>query len=67
MYADEGILSLQINDNGNGFDVSTQSRTKSLGLQSLRDRIQDMNGTMAIESTQNGTALSVEVPLSQVK
>ncbi|WP_222166401.1 sensor histidine kinase [Edaphocola aurantiacus] len=67
MYADEGMLSLQINDNGKGFDVYALPQTKSLGLQSLQNRIQDMNGTMAIESTKNGTALSVEVPLSQGK
>lgn len=64
MYADEGMLSLQINDNGKGFDVYALPQTKSLGLQSLQNRIQDMNGTMAIASTKNGTALSVEVPLS---
>lgn len=63
MYEEEHTLSLQITDNGRGFNPKELSGGKSLGLQSLRERVQDMKGSMVIHSTKEGTELMVEVPV----
>jgi len=44
-------LQLIVQDNGNGFDYKVQlNNSKSLGLMTLKDRIQTLNGKLEIES-----------------
>ena len=61
--ASEG-LALTIDDNGVGFDV-TGAWGKGLGLVSMQERVEAMDGRMEIRSTPGaGTRLEVTVPLS---
>ena len=58
-------LSLAIEDNGQGFDVSqvTPRGGGGVGLASMRERIEAVGGSLAIDSTPLGTVVEVSVPL----
>ena len=60
----EGWLEIRADDNGRGFD-QTQPRTKGMGLNALRDRVQLLNGLLAITSSpQQGTHINIRIPLT---
>lgn len=56
-------VSLEIRDDGKGFDpVAAESQTR-FGLTSMRERVQLLGGVLAIDSAPGrGTAVSLEVP-----
>jgi PAS domain S-box-containing protein len=62
-----GYLSLQLKDNGIGFDVDkVLSKGKGFGLRNIRSRIQLFNGELKITSDKNkGTTISIMLPLSK--
>jgi len=54
---------LEIADNGKGFDVS--SSKKGIGLQNLSERIEELQGTLTIESESKvGTRIYIQIPLN---
>ncbi len=57
-------LNLTIQDNGSGFDTKIQmNSTKSLGLMTLKDRIQSLKGKLEIESSEGkGSRFSFSFP-----
>jgi two-component system NarL family sensor kinase len=56
-------LELQVDDNGKGFD-DTQSRTKGMGLNTLRDRVTLLNGLLTITSSPGkGSHINIQLPL----
>lgn len=56
-------LSLLFEDNGKGFDTSRM--VEGIGLQNIKSRITNLNGTIYIDSTENrGTIMSIEIPMS---
>ncbi|MBI4546647.1 MAG: hypothetical protein HY707_01600 [Ignavibacteriae bacterium] len=58
-----GRLSLIVQDNGRGFDVSTQKDGN--GLNNLRSRSQQINGTLVLESTPGkGTSVSLTAQIT---
>jgi two-component system, NarL family, sensor histidine kinase LiaS len=57
-------LELRIRDNGHGFDV-VQTDTRGVGLRSMRERIEGLDGTLQISSSAGGTLISLRVPISQ--
>ena len=58
-------LSVEIADDGRGFDVNVV--TRGAGLTNLEDRLDALGGTLQIESTLGvGTTLRATVPVSQV-
>jgi PAS domain S-box-containing protein len=57
-------IQLMVRDNGEGFDVETAMSGQGLGLISMRERANLVNGTMSITSKPgDGTEISVRVPL----
>jgi len=57
-----GRLNLTISDDGKGFDIAADSG-KGLGLISMRERVELMGGTLAVQSAPGaGTRLEVAVP-----
>ncbi|MCB0456554.1 MAG: triple tyrosine motif-containing protein [Flavobacteriaceae bacterium] len=58
-------IHLSIQDNGKGFDVQQRKlKSKSLGLQSLHERISFLEGTLHIESKKGkGTKISIKIPV----
>lgn len=56
-------LTLTIQDNGNGFDVSQgESAANSLGLKTLNERATMLNARLKINSSDKGTRVVLEVP-----
>jgi PAS domain S-box-containing protein len=61
---DSEVIHLEVKDTGKGFDVEAASHGNGLGLTSMRERVRLVNGTISIQSKQNGgTAIQVHVPL----
>ncbi|WNW01131.1 ATP-binding protein [Tenacibaculum sp. HL-MS23] len=54
---------LTITDNGIGFDTAISK--KGIGLQNLQERVEELNGTLNIESEKgNGTKTSIQIPIN---
>lgn len=61
---EEGDLVLTVEDDGKGFDVAGPRKPASLGLLGLRERVQLLKGSVAIDSRPGGgTRLHVRLPL----
>ncbi len=60
-------LEIQVRDNGSGFDMqraNARSPRLGLGLLSMRERAEHLNGTLSVQSSpQKGTAVTARVPL----
>jgi len=57
-------LYFNITDNGKGFDLNEQSKKRTLGLLSMKERVFMLNGKYSVKSSPGkGTEISVEIPL----
>ena len=56
-----GEVELEVSDSGQGFDQ--QRRATGVGLQSMRERVEAVGGTLAVTSGAGGTTLLARVPL----
>ncbi len=66
MNANDGQLTLRVQDDGRGFDLS--ARHAGWGIDSLRKRAGELGGTMDIRSSPGaGTAILVMVPLDSLR
>lgn len=66
----EGLIRMEIKDDGQGFEVdgTTQAKTKNnrLGLLGMRERVEMIGGTFCVESALGkGTTVRVEVPAAK--
>ena len=59
--ADEGGVSIEVQDDGVGFDAETQST--GFGLAGMRERVYLAGGALAIESTERGTVLRARLAI----
>ena len=67
LYREAEDFRMQIEDDGIGFDLDEYfiSQNGHYGLANIRQRMEQINGRLLIESTPgNGTAVSLRVPLS---
>ncbi|WP_236978979.1 sensor histidine kinase [Membranihabitans maritimus] len=64
LYQKNDTIILSISDNGKGFDIS---KKKGLGIQSIIQRVQKINGTFNIHSDREGTEISIEIPVSALE
>lgn len=55
-----GVLDLRINDNGSGVDVVTEG----MGLAGIRERLEEINGTLRAESRNGGFEVQVLLPVN---
>jgi signal transduction histidine kinase/PAS domain-containing protein len=61
---DENTVSLEMNDDGRGFEPEAAHQSGGFGLQGIHERVQQLGGTLNIESAPlRGTRLSVRIPL----
>ncbi|MFD0669808.1 histidine kinase [Ramlibacter sp. GCM10027632] len=63
LHAGDGLLSLEIEDNGRGFDASCPGKPGSFGLQGLRERMRAVGGQLDVRSVPGRTTLLLWVPL----
>lgn len=52
---------ITIEDNGKGFSKNSGEKTKSLGLQNLKNRVDYLKGKMEISSDHEGTTINIEL------
>lgn len=58
----QGVISLSIRDDGNGFDVNRAR--KGIGLKNINSRVSEIEGELQIDSTPStGTIILVNVPI----
>jgi signal transduction histidine kinase len=58
-----GLVKIEIIDNGNGFDKSNLLSSKSLGVKTMKERIKIMKGTFTMDSiSQQQTILTAIIP-----
>jgi NarL family two-component system sensor histidine kinase LiaS len=60
------LVSLSITDNGDGFEMNMHEH-RGVGLHSMRSRIEQIGGTILIESSRGtGTRIVIRCPLLQI-
>jgi signal transduction histidine kinase len=62
LYEENDFITLNIRDDGKGFNVSKPPKNSSLGLNSIRQRVQSLKGELQINSDQSGTEIHVTIP-----
>jgi signal transduction histidine kinase len=69
IWTDQDLLTLQIQDQGSGFDVDAAlDKPMSSGLSGMYERVRLLNGQMTIESTPGkGAMVTAELPLVENK
>lgn len=61
-FMDDSVT-LDVRDDGIGFDANETTKAESFGLAAMRQRIEHVNGVLEIESSPGeGTAISVRIP-----
>jgi signal transduction histidine kinase len=61
---EENTVSLEMIDDGKGFEPGVISQSGGFGLQGIKERVQQLGGTLKIESAPfRGTRLNVKIPL----
>ena len=62
----DGILLLEIQDNGKGITEASIADSRSFGLIGIKERVHSLGGAVTITGTRNaGTCLSVKMPTSE--
>lgn len=59
----EGVLTLEVKDNGCGLDPQALRKEKSFGLLGLRERAAKVDGWLDVSSSPQGTSVILSVPL----
>ena len=63
----EGMLTLEVNDNGKGLDTRALEKPKAFGLKGLQERAKMVDGWLDISSRPGqGTSLILSVPLASI-
>ena len=63
----DNMLSITVEDDGQGFNVNQARAKGGIGLRSIESRVKYLNGTLDIDSkTGEGTTVNIEVPLKKV-
>ena len=58
-----GSLQMKVADNGIGLPAIQKQNQKSFGLVGIRERLSVLHGTLNVDSSNNGTTLTVTLPL----
>ena len=60
--AEDNVVTLEVTDNGQGFDVSAASEHGGIGIISMQERAEKLNGSLTIDSAPGeGTTVKVKV------
>ncbi len=59
----EGVLTLEVSDNGRGLDAHALRKANSFGLLGLRERAAKVDGWLDVSSSPKGTSVILSVPL----
>ncbi|NCF69939.1 MAG: histidine kinase, partial [Chloroflexi bacterium] len=65
LRAENGIMGLEVADNGRGFDLAEARKSGGLGLKTMQERSDQINGEFEITTAPNqGTKVMVQVKQS---
>lgn len=67
LHRSRDLLSLEIADNGCGFDPGARRKPGAFGLQGLRERLRGVAGQLEVSSAPGRTTLMLWVPLPQAQ
>lgn len=68
LSAQNGHISLTVQDNGQGFDLETAGQRGGIGLHSMAERVEQVGGALTIKSVVGeGTAVRVEIGRLEIK
>ena len=57
-------INILVEDNGQGFDITTVNSTGGMGIDSIKKRVENLNGTLTIESlNKSGTTVIIDIPI----
>lgn len=59
----ENMLYAMIKDDGHGFDV--EASVKGIGLKNMQSRVKNLHGKISFKSSQEGTMISIQIPINQ--
>jgi hypothetical protein len=62
----EGVLSLEVSDNGRGMSDADLAKARSFGIRGLHERASHVGGWVDLSSSAAGTSLIVSVPLADL-
>lgn len=63
----EGLVSIEVSDNGTGFDVEEALRRRpGMGLFTMRERVSLVDGTFEVRSDETGSTVAAAIPLTMV-
>ena len=62
----EGMLSLEVSDNGRGLSDADLEKARSFGIRGLHERASHVGGWVDLSSSPGGTSLIVSVPLADL-
>lgn len=58
----DDVLTLSVEDNGKGFNISELHKSKGIGIQNVKNRVAYLNGKMDIQSAEEkGTIIVIEI------
>jgi signal transduction histidine kinase len=58
------LLSIIVEDNGDGFDIDNLEKTNGIGLMNINRKIEELKGEFKVDSQENrGTTIIIEIPL----
>lgn len=63
----EGVLSLEVSDNGQGLSSDDLAKASSFGLRGLRERAHRVGGWVDVSSGGKGTTVIVSIPLDEAQ
>lgn len=58
-----GMLQVQVVDNGTGFDVESENPDTGIGLKQIKARLEVLNGSLKITSSAKGTVVAISIPI----
>jgi signal transduction histidine kinase len=61
IYSDANLIVL-ISDNGHGFKTDKVNHSQKNGLMNMSERVKALDGVMSINSSEDGTILTIKVP-----
>ena len=68
LRAMDGVVELQVVDNGKGFDIQSVNETGGMGLTNLKDRVNKLKAQLEMISIpEKGTSVKIVVHLNEIK